>query len=121
MRLSPSRTGRRTDSPVRIVLSSALAAPLPLAVSFVILTAQAAERPIDTVRTTFPVHDPVGDLIEEHGCWTGSEQPPLDMAGVLPTHAIVGGRYVGGRLASQAFDQEIGGRAHGLQVSAFCR
>ena len=63
--------------------------------------------------------DPVAQLIRTHGCWP--DVAPSVMAGKFPTHAIVGGRYVGKRLADLAFDQEVGGNAHGLVVSAFCR
>lgn len=62
-------------------------------------------------------------LIAKHDCWSG-EAPP-DMAGRLPSHAIVATgaapRYVDSGLTGKALDQVFSGADHGLVVYAFCR
>ena len=76
----------------------------------------------------FPAERPVAPgspaaLIEQHGCW--SKKSPHDMAGRLPSHAIVATgatpRYVDADLTGKALNQVFAGEDHGLVVYAFCR
>lgn len=95
------------------------------AAAIAVAVAQLATAPeTDSVRVARPLApgSPAA-LIEKHGCWTG--EPPPDMVGKLPGHAIVATdstpRYVGTHLTGMALDQVFGGVDHGLVVHAFCR
>lgn len=64
-------------------------------------------------------------LIEAHDCWTGAQDMPSSMAGVIPGHVVVtidgSPRYGGPRTVDKALSQIFEDVDHGLTVHAFCR
>ncbi len=72
-----------------------------------------------------PAVDSPAALIAAHDCWTGAQDMPSSMAGVIPGHVVVTiegrPRYGGPRMVDKALSQIFEGVEHDLTVHAFCR
>jgi hypothetical protein len=64
------------------------------------------------------------ELIERYDCWTG--QPPIDMVGKIPGHAVItirgaGAAYVGTNGVGKALEHVFESQHPNIEVHAFCR